>query len=500
MRKIFFVLFLGVLLVNFSCSEFDSDEKLAKRSCGGCHLAPEPDMLTKEVWQKHVLPRMGAWLGVEDAQILKKDMAGRTAYARNIAEELIPSEPLITSENWQRIQEYYIKNAPDSLESIVHEDFHALEDLFEVKKIKLKNRFSEATNTLIHFDQKLGQFFIGRRNGEFRILDSDFQLLDSIKLASSPVDIEVNGDNDYELLLTGEIRPNNEPIGSLIERNSDGLGPKIQNLYRPVFFEKVDLNGDQIDDYVICNFGFHVGKLAWYEGTKAGGYKEHLLLPVAGAIQVKVEDLDGDGVKDILALFTQGDESVTAFMNKGRGNFIADRWLQLPPVYGTTAFEFIDFNKDGFKDIVIASGDNADYSLIHKPYHGVRFYQNDGRNHFKEASFYPLHGAAGVEVNDFDQDGELDVAVIANFAIFNNRPQKGFVFYKGLGDFRFEPYLSSATDAGRYLVYEQADFDKDGDMDLVLGSHMVPLMVPREEYQLWRKEALDLLILENKKQ
>ncbi len=487
--------------LNFSCSSFTSDEDLALRTCGGCHLAPTPDMLDKKTWETHILPRMGAWLGVESKDILIDDIAGNAVYGQSEVIKLIPTEPAISYENWERIKAWYIGNAPEVLEAkSLPETYGDLGSKFSFEKILLEDSRQRATNTLIHFEKEQGKIYVGRRNGRFMIYDTQLNKLDSLKFDSSPSDFIPGAENSFEVLLTGEIRPNNEPIGSLIKTQTGNTKtlPLVPSLYRPVFVKKADLDGDGLEDYVICNFGFHVGKLAWYKNVGNNQFLENVLMGVPGSIQVEIEDLNGDGRLDILALLTQGNESVFAFKNLGKGQFKPEQWIQLPPVYGTTAFSFVDFDGDGFKDIAIACGDNADYSMIPKPYHGVRFFKNDGKEHFKEVKFVPLKGAAGLEVADFDLDGDPDLAVIANFAEFKETPQRGFVLLSNSGGFNFDPFLSRETDSGRYLVFEQGDFDNDGDVDLLLGSHMVPLMVGREELKKWQDQHLDMLLLRNK--
>ncbi|WP_304236925.1 VCBS repeat-containing protein [Jiulongibacter sediminis] len=498
MTRVISFLFVLALFINFSCSEIDTDEALAQRTCGGCHLAPTPDMLDKATWREHILPRMGAWLGVEDAGILRMDMTGNSAFNESEATALIPTSPVISDENWVRVQAYYINNAPEKLEVKTQpQAYKDLADIFDFEQVRLKEPSSEAMNTLVSIDEENSRIYAGRRNGFLRTLNTDLEVVDSTFLSSSPVGITPEKEGMKKVLLAGVIRPNNEPLGSLINL-VEKPSTKIQGLYRPVFMVNEDLNSDGLEDYIICNFGNHIGKLAWYEATESGDFTEHILMPVSGAIQVELDDINKDGKLDIIALFTQGNESVVSFLNLGRGEFKPQQWLQLPAVYGSTAFAWHDFNNDGNKDIVVACGDNADYSFIEKPYHGVRFFENDGQFHFKEAKFLPLNGASGLELADFDQDGVTDLAVIANYARFSERPQRGFVLYKGLGGFEFEPYLSSQTDCGRYLVFDKGDIDGDGDIDLILGSHMIPLMVGNEEYQKWRKEAVDLLVLRNK--
>jgi len=41
---------------------------LANTHCQACHLVPDPQDLTKKVWEKEVLPKMGARLGMKTTQ------------------------------------------------------------------------------------------------------------------------------------------------------------------------------------------------------------------------------------------------------------------------------------------------------------------------------------------------------------------------------------------------------------------------------------------------
>ena len=66
-------------------------------------------------------------------------------------------------------------------------------------------------------------------------------------------------------------------------------------------------------------------------------------------------------------------ESIIA-INKGNGQFEEKRVLRFPPMYGSSFFELVDFNKDGFQDFIYTCGDNADYSQVLKPYHGIYIY------------------------------------------------------------------------------------------------------------------------------
>jgi hypothetical protein len=160
-------------------------------------------------------------------------------------------------------------------------------------------------------------------------------------------------------------------------------------------------------------------------------------VPHPGAIKAYVNDYNHDGLPDIIALFAQGDESVFLFTNKGDATFDAKQVLRFPPSYGSSYFELDDFNKDGYPDIVYTCGDNADYSPVLKPYHGVYIFLNDGKNNFTQSFFYPLNGCYKAIAKDFDNDGDLDLATISFFADYKNHPEEGFVYLKNNGNLNF---------------------------------------------------------------
>ena len=92
-----------------------------------------------------------------------------------------------------------------------------------------------------------------------------------------------------------------------------------------------------------------------------------------------------------MALFAQGEEGIF-LLQMLNGNFEQKEVLRFPPVYGSSSFELVDLNNDGFPDIIYTCGDNADYSRVLKPYHGVYIFLNDGKNNFTQKYFYHIDG------------------------------------------------------------------------------------------------------------
>ena len=145
-------------------------------------------------------------------------------------------------------------------------------------------------------------------------------------------------------------------------------------------------------------------------------------------MKTAVRDLDRDGRPDLLVLMAQGREGVYAFYNQGEGRFGMKPLLQFPPVYGSSDFALADVDQDGDEDLLLAQGDNADLSAVLKPYHGLRVYRNGGDYRFTEAYFYPMYGATRVVSEDFDADGDVDIAVSAYFPDFEVNNSRSFVY------------------------------------------------------------------------
>ena len=74
-----------------------------------------------------------------------------------------------------------------------------------------------------------------------------------------------------------------------------------------------------------------------------------------------------------------------------------------------------------------------------------------------------MYGVYGAEVEDFNQDGDLDIAAIAFHPDFDAEIPENFVFLEQTSSLAFNPSTHPATYNGRWLSMDSGDADGDGD-------------------------------------
>jgi hypothetical protein len=292
--------------------------------------------------------------------------------------------------------------------------------------------------------------------------------------------------------------PNDQAKGALLQILTNGERKLvIDSLRRPVFMEEADLNRDGLKDFIFCEFGNYTGGVAVFENLGRGKFKRHQISQQPGARKVVVKDFDGDGLKDIMALITQGNEQLTLFSNTGNFKFRITSLLRFPPVYGSSYFELADFNQDGKDDILYSNGDNADYSSILKPYHGLRIYLNTGVNQYEEAWFFPWDGASQTISRDFDEDGDMDIAAISFFPNLKMSPERGFVYFQNSGNLKFTATTTRYAASARWMTMHSGDIDGDNDEDVLLAALNFDKSVPIALGKKWTDSVTSVLILRN---
>lgn len=483
----------------------DPGKRLAEQYCSSCHQFPDPSILTKRSWQ-FLLTDMGFRLGIVDYDAIAATPAVAMMHMttrENILREAgaIPSEPLISMDDWRAIREYYDLQAP--AKPIAQAKKPAIRKSLKQFKLRLPAfQPRAAVFTLVRVNPYDGGLILNNiRDQSFTVLDTGLNITESHPESEILVDVAFNNGN-LDLLAIGDLMGRFIGVGKgkVQSRKLPGYedqGILVEGLHRPAGFQFADIDNSGTPEIIVCNFGDITGNVSVYKD----GYMAKELINLPGAIKSQTHDFNDDGLVDIAVLLGDARENISIFYNQGENNFTRDIVVECHSAYGHTYFELQDFNGDGHMDLLAVNGDtDADPFNTLKNYHGIRIYMNDGKNKFTQEYFYPMYGAHFAKAADFDQDGDLDIAASSFFPDFSSAQPEQFVFLENQGRLKFNPYTHPETYQGRWMIMDIGDYDLDGDIDVVLGGGYLPLgMVVDygDKYKSLMASGKALLVFEN---
>lgn len=442
-------------------------EMLVKKYCTSCHVSAGPELLDRETWETNVLPAMGKKLGI-------------STWSGQYFQESLHAG--VSIDDWQKIVSYFLKNSPEKLDASTfkHPLKHSAD--FLIVKPTLFDTAQIASTTMVKYNLLNKMIYTSDvLSKNLYVWDKNLNLVTKASFQSPVVDIffdkkSGSGQSEEFITVIGSINPDDSPRGKLL-KVSNG---KYQNVStvgelfpRPVNSLTADFNEDGLPDIVVCGFGNTIGGLYLLRQVEEGKYQKSEISPRAGALKAEIGDYNKDGWPDIMCLFAQGDEGIWMYLNDQKGGFRGQNLLRFPPVYGSSSFQVVDFDKDGFDDILYTSGDNSDYSRILKPYHGIYIFTNNGRNKFEPTYFYPVNGCTKAVATDLNQDGRLDLVSIAFFSDTKNNPGESFMYLLQDENARFRTYSLPVDNLGKWLCMDVQDMDEDGYPDIILGNFSI---------------------------
>ena len=294
-------------------------------------------------------------------------------------------------------------------------------------------------------------------------------------------DLDRDGLDDLLVADIGFFMPEDHEKGAVVwlRRKADGSYEKrvlAEKLPRVADVQAADFDGDGDLDLVVAAFGlFTRGGILLLE-NRTSDWKEPQFVPTtlderAGALHVPTADLDGDGRIDFVALLAQQHEEVVAFLNRGAGQFEKKTiFAARTPAWGSTGIDLVDFDGDGDRDVLMTNGATLDDATV-KPWHGVRWLENRVGFPFEPHELAALPGAHRARAADLDGDGDLDVAVAA----FLPDPERrhgalaSLAWLERKADGTFERHTLQAGQLS-HTTLDLGDVDGDGDQDLVTGN------------------------------
>ena len=280
---------------------------------------------------------------------------------------------------------------------------------------------------------------------------------------------DVDGDDDQDLILTGQVYVifDAYDISNLYLNDGSGNFTKVEDTpFIGVFegavgFSDVDNDGDQ--DLLITGEDIDEGEIArLYLNDGAGNFTENEDAPFEGVWEgtVSFADIDGDGDEDVLLTGEQTDGEYIAhlFTNNGIGDFSIYEGVPFESVaYGS--IEFSDVDMDGDEDVLLTGIDHTESPFDH-------IYTNNGAMSFSLLDNTPFDGVWEGSVAFADVDGDNDEDVLITGATETDHIADLFLndgtgnFVKDENNLFEDVFLSSIA---------FSDVDNDGDQDVLIS-------------------------------
>lgn len=281
---------------------------------------------------------------------------------------------------------------------------------------------------------------------------------------------DVDNDGDLDVILTGQVDVNSEPVSFLYLNDGDGNFSNSDNIITGVLNGSVnwiDLDNNGFVDLILSGETQDEAITKVYLNNEGSLTDAGFSLPALSDGLVAPGDFDNDGDLDFLLAGDIGTGPQTILVqNQGNGVFIP---IEFPFVGFTKASaSWGDYDADGRLDFLI-SGEVEGGSIV------SMIYKNTGDNNFLVAES-SLQGVINgtVSFTDLDLDGDLDILITGFTNLEKTSTFTGL--YRNTGsDFELfysatNPPAKVATTSSSTRTAVLGDYDNDGDVDFLISS------------------------------
>jgi hypothetical protein len=197
---------------------------------------------------------------------------------------------------------------------------------------------------------------------------------------------------------------------------------------------------------------------------------------------VAMADIDGNGWDDFFIGGASG-KSAYLLLQLPSGNWERQPFHSEDAVYEDVDALFFDANGDSLLDLYVVSGGNEFMGQM--PYYQDRLYLNQGKGTFARASLpVERHSGSCMAAADYDKDGDVDVFVGgAGYPQRYPLPDKSFLLNNEEGIFKkvSDEWAKNLERVGIVRSVSWSDIDNDTWLDLVLVGDFMPFTVFRNK-------------------
>ncbi len=444
-----------------------------KTFCGACHAVPGPESFPRDDWYHEVQRGFDFYYksGRTDLSVPAQSEIVKWYQAR--APEALPGADQAAQESPIRFESLNLSGTANEIAGISAVSFVGL----------------ATPSAAGHSGQPSpARFWCSDMiSGHVRLMDTSGQIHRDI---SGPVknpavirmaDLNANGQQDLVISELGSPLPEDHDRGKVVwlPDYETSLNPQIllANVGRVADVRVGDMDGDGDPDLLAAEFGWYrTGGIHLIRNTiddsGAQVWLTQRLDSRAGAIHVPVVDLDRDGRQDFVALISQEHEVVEAWLNRGDRFETVRLFSGADPSWGSSGIELTDFDGDGDDDILYTNGDTFDSNLV-KPYHAIRLLVNEGGLKFRPETIAAMPGVHRALATDIDLDGDHDIVAAAilpqqSLRGANAKDLQALIWLEQTQPGVFTRHVIQSGNP-IYASVVVTDVDNDGDDDVVAG-------------------------------